>query len=232
MYKSGGGWLAGSLDPSKYIEFKASPNPGNNFTVNNISFNYGDNPQTADFNIIKSEVFYSTDNFSSSTSLGGVLSYLNLSMSAFNGSNLSINVPDGQMFSLRIYPYSPTGSVTTTISLAIHNNVNICGTTSPVTSVENESVISEIPVSFQLKQNFPNPFNPTTVIQYEIPKMTYVKISVYDILGSEVQVLVNEEKAPGQYNVVFDAKNLSSGIYFYSIKTNEFNQMKKLILLK
>ncbi len=227
-----GGWPAGSLDLTRYIEFKAGPNSGNSYTVNSVSFNYGDNPQAADFNIIKSQVFYSTNNFSSSTALGGTLAYLNTSMSTFNVSNLNVFVGNGQTFSLRIYPYSPNGSITATVSLAIHNNVVICGTTSAVTSIDDGKTGNAIPKSYQLQQNFPNPFNPSSIIQYDIPKTSFVKISVYDILGREVRVLVNEEKSPGRYQVIFDAKNLASGMYIYTIRTGEFSQNKKMILMK
>ncbi|MCK9424451.1 MAG: T9SS type A sorting domain-containing protein [Ignavibacteriaceae bacterium] len=227
-----GGWPVGSLDLNRFIEFQAGPNLGNSFTVKNVSFNFGDNPQTTDYNIINSQVFYSTNNFSSSSALGGTLAYLNTTMSTFTVSNLNIFVANGQTFSLRIYPYSPTGSITATVSLAIHNNVVICGTTSAITSVDDGMKGSAIPESYQLEQNYPNPFNPSSTIRYDIPKTSFVKISVYDMLGREIKVLVNEEKNPGRYEIVFDAKELASGIYFYAIRTGEFTQNRKMILMK
>jgi hypothetical protein len=85
---------------------------------------------------------------------------------------------------------------------------------------------------FNLDQNFPNPFNPTTTISYEIAKEGLVKLSVYNILGKEVANLVDEVQSPGKYEVKFDAKNLNSGIYFYKLVVDNFTSTKKLTLLK
>ena len=98
-----------------------------------------------------------------------------------------------------------------------------------ITSVKNVSQILKDPF---LYQNYPNPFNPTTIIKYDVPKSSLVTIKVYDILGRIVKTLVNEEKIPGSYEVTFNAQNLSSGIYFYTIKAGDFVQAKKMILLK
>lgn len=98
-----------------------------------------------------------------------------------------------------------------------------------VTSVSSES---KIPVKFNLAQNYPNPFNPSTTISYSIPKTANVSLKVYDALGKEVAQLINKEKAAGTYEVQFDASNLSSGIYFYTLKTNSFLNTKKMILIK
>lgn len=98
------------------------------------------------------------------------------------------------------------------------------------TVVENNHV--DIPTKFDLLQNYPNPFNPTSTIRYDIPKTGFVNISVYDILGREVKVLVNEEKNAGHFEIIFDAKNLASGIYFYAIRAAGFTQSKKMILMK
>jgi len=83
-----------------------------------------------------------------------------------------------------------------------------------------------------LHQNYPNPFNPVSIIRYDIPTSSFVRISVYDILGEEIRSLVSEEKNPGTYEVTFDAKNLPSGIYFYTIRAGEFSQSRKMILMK
>ncbi len=89
-----------------------------------------------------------------------------------------------------------------------------------------------IPEFFALYQNYPNPFNPTTNIQFAIPHSGFVTLKVYDILSREVKTLVNEERTAGTYSVSFDAQNLSSGIYFYSITTGNFHQTKKMILVR
>ena len=86
--------------------------------------------------------------------------------------------------------------------------------------------------SYVLEQNYPNPFNPSTKISYSIPEASKVDLKVYDILGKEVATLVNETKVPGNYVVVFDASNLASGVYIYVLKSNNFVQTKKMILLR
>ncbi|HEY5534893.1 MAG TPA: T9SS type A sorting domain-containing protein [Ignavibacteria bacterium] len=92
--------------------------------------------------------------------------------------------------------------------------------------------ISTIPDQFFLDQNYPNPFNPTTNIKFNVAKLSDIKIIVYDVLGREVQTLVNESLKPGTYEAVFDASSFSSGVYFYKLITDEFVEMKKMILLK
>ena len=99
-----------------------------------------------------------------------------------------------------------------------------------VTEVLSEK--TNVPEYFTLQQNFPNPFNPRTTINYAIPKESFVMIKVYDMLGREIKTLVNEEKTAGNYSVSFNAENLSSGIYFYTIKADAFVQTKKMVLLK
>ncbi len=83
-----------------------------------------------------------------------------------------------------------------------------------------------------MKQNFPNPFNPTTTINYQIPKDGQVTIKVFDALGDEVKKLVDEFKPASWYSVVFDASHLSSGIYFYSIHAGDYSAVKKMLLIK
>lgn len=98
------------------------------------------------------------------------------------------------------------------------------------TSIEDEVIGS--PADYSLKQNFPNPFNPTTNIVYSIPKSGFVMIKIYNILGQEVRVLANRMMNPGTYNVSFDASSLNSGVYFYSLTVDNFTQVKKMMLLK
>ncbi|SVA26739.1 uncharacterized protein METZ01_LOCUS79593 [marine metagenome] len=106
-----------------------------------------------------------------------------------------------------------------------------------VSEGEQEITLVQIPESFALNQNYPNPFNPLTKIQYQLPYQTDVNLSIYDILGNEVIVLVHQNQAPGTYNIIWDAvdrngREVSGGVYFYRIKTREFTKTKKLILLK
>lgn len=95
-----------------------------------------------------------------------------------------------------------------------------------------EANVGHIPNDYSLNQNYPNPFNPSTTIAYDIPKTSFVRISVYDILGKEIKLVVNEQKNSGHYEIIFDAKELAGGIYYYTIKTGEFSLSKKMILLK
>jgi len=85
---------------------------------------------------------------------------------------------------------------------------------------------------YSLSQNTPNPFNPTTIINYSVPKLSNVKLIIYDALGREAANLVNEEKSAGNYTAEFNAANLSSGICFYQIRADEFIQTKKMLLLR
>ena len=85
---------------------------------------------------------------------------------------------------------------------------------------------------FELEQNYPNPFNPSTRINYSVPSASFVRLKVYDILGNEVAILVNEEKPAGEYQLEFDASELTGGVYFYQLTSNSFVDTKKMILLK
>lgn len=89
-----------------------------------------------------------------------------------------------------------------------------------------------IPVSYNLEQNYPNPFNPSTMIKFSIPEASVVKIIVTDILGREVATLVNDELGAGNYSVSFDAAKISSGVYFYTLLTDNFKQSRKMLLMK
>ncbi|OIP62916.1 MAG: hypothetical protein AUK34_02605 [Ignavibacteria bacterium CG2_30_36_16] len=89
-----------------------------------------------------------------------------------------------------------------------------------------------VPDEFVLYQNYPNPFNPTTNIQYAIASTQHVQLKIYDVLGNEVAVLVDEEKSPGNYSVEFESKNVASGLYFYSLTAGSLKQTKKMLLIK
>jgi len=86
--------------------------------------------------------------------------------------------------------------------------------------------------TFSLKQNYPNPFNPTTTITYQIPELSFVTLKVYDVLGNEIAILVNEEKPAGIYEVEFGGTGLPSGTYFYRLNAGNFVETKKLVLLR
>ena len=88
------------------------------------------------------------------------------------------------------------------------------------------------PAEFKLNQNYPNPFNPTTSINYSVSEDSYVELIVYDILGNKVAVLEKGYKAAGSYNRSFDASNLSSGLYFYTIKAGNYSSTMKMLLMR
>jgi len=89
-----------------------------------------------------------------------------------------------------------------------------------------------IPTKYALEQNYPNPFNPSTSITFQLVEKGNVELKIYDLLGREIESLVNEYKLPGRYSIEFNANELNSGVYFYSIKVNEFVETKKMMLIK
>ena len=95
-----------------------------------------------------------------------------------------------------------------------------------------EVEINQLPTELKLYQNYPNPFNPSTVISWQLPVSGHVSIKVYDILGNEVAALVDDNLSAGNYEIEFDASQLSSGVYFYSLSAGDFHQTKKMIVLK
>ena len=88
------------------------------------------------------------------------------------------------------------------------------------------------PLTSVLDQNYPNPFNPSTTIKYELSETSHVNLSVFDVLGRRVSVLVNETRRPGIYETEFDGSHFASGVYFYRLQAGEFTQSKRLLILK
>ncbi len=127
-----------------------------------------------------------------------------------------------------------------TIGWSVGYNGNILHTTNGGVSFVEEEQIDEMPKEFLLTQNFPNPFNPSTIFRYSIPTQSKVMIKVYDILGNEIATLLNEEKLAGTYELTWNAENLPSGVYFYQLRAvdpstgsgQSFIQTKKMLLLK
>ena len=95
-----------------------------------------------------------------------------------------------------------------------------------------EPLTAEVPTAYQLAQNYPNPFNPSTVIRYQLPAAGRVSLKVYDTAGREVATLVNGQQQAGSYEARFDATGLSSGVYFYQLRSGEFTRTNKMVLLK
>jgi hypothetical protein len=112
-------------------------------------------------------------------------------------------------------------------SFFLVDDINLSGT---ATSVNELNII---PAKFSLEQNFPNPFNPSTKIQYNLPENSFVSLKVYNSIGREIVSLVNGEVPAGTHEVLFDASGLNSGVYFYTLKTgNNFVQTRRMILIK
>ena len=104
------------------------------------------------------------------------------------------------------------------------------GNAGPQTDIRERELI--IPRHFMLMQNYPNPFNPATTITFSLPKQQLVTLMIYNLLGREVQMLINEQRQTGMHTVTFDASHLSSGIYFYRLQAGDYTETKKMILLK
>lgn len=119
------------------------------------------------------------------------------------------------------FDYQPRNTVTPDIGADEFEGI--------ISEVENEIVSSN---EFSLEQNYPNPFNPTTKIGFRIYDGGFVSLKVYDVLGNEIITLVDEEKPAGKYEIIFDASNLSTGVYVYAIQTANFIESKKMVYLK
>ena len=98
-----------------------------------------------------------------------------------------------------------------------------------ITNINHENIL---PSNYSLSQNYPNPFNPTTTINYSIPKRSQVSIIIYNAIGEEVEELVDDIQSTGNYKVIFNGRNLTSGIYYYQIKAGEYLETKKMLLIK
>lgn len=120
----------------------------------------------------------------------------------------------------------PLSSPTVTFNIMITAYVS----DNPV-NVEDETG-TNLPLTYELRQNYPNPFNPSTIINYQLPSEGMVKLVVYDLLGREVAVLVNEPGTAGYHQVIFDGGNLASGVYMYRLQAGNFTQSRKMILIK
>lgn len=139
-----------------------------------------------------------------------------------------------RLVALHIFPLTNVGTGYAQMQAGTLRNPNnritidLTAIVNPV-SVEDENQVVD---NFYLAQNFPNPFNPSTKINFGLKSSSNVEVSVYNILGNKVATLVNEFKSAGNHSVSFNASNLSSGIYFYKIVTNGFVQTRKMILEK
>ena len=102
---------------------------------------------------------------------------------------------------------------------------------SPVVSLA-KPISNNIPKSYKLKQNYPNPFNPTTTIEFSIPSTDFITLKISNLIGQEVATLEMEKLTPGNYRYTWDASGFASGVYYYKLKAEKFEQTKKLILMR
>ncbi len=134
-----------------------------------------------------------------------------------------------------LFIFQPLQTVSTTFKLTIYiygvHLVDSLYVPPPIIETVHESPRT-IPTSFRLEQNYPNPFNPTTQFAFSIPKRGFVTLTVYDVLGRTVATLVEEEKNPGRYVVPWNADNIGSGVYFYTLLSGIEHDVKKLIILR
>ena len=170
------------------------------------------------------------------------ISSVNIDSITINGTNpanfsvdtTSFSLDPGDSISVSVF-FAPDAldnfSATINIySIGGNGTINLNGT--GIISTDIEENVELFPDEFQLYQNYPNPFNPSTTIKYQIQDISFVTLKVYDVLGNEVAILINEEKLAGSYEVSFSATNLSSGIYFYKLQAGSFVETKKMILMK
>lgn len=150
---------------------------------------------------------------------------------------LKISFSDGSDTTLRIDNSSNDQIFTFTFdkipdSLTFDPNNNIVLKQGVTTKASSVTAGQEFPLRFTLEQNFPNPFNPTTEIRYQISNASDVTLKVYNVLGQEVATLVSEKKSPGKYTVNFDGSNITSGVYFYRLTAGKFVSTKRMVLIR
>ncbi len=129
-----------------------------------------------------------------------------------------------------LYFYLFGGITRDTAGIHFINTSEKYSTGNPVIGIAGKN--NDIPHEYVLKQNYPNPFNPSTKIEYSVPEKSFVIIRLYDILGREINTIVNEFKIEGKYTVEFDGSHLPSGVYFYRLTAGDFKSTKKMVLLK
>jgi photosystem II stability/assembly factor-like uncharacterized protein len=225
------GLTFGTSTNSKNIFGIAEKSNGNLFTVTTSS------PYQFDKSTNGGQNWTSLYSFPSG--MRGLCLNLNDKIIAAGGGGVYKSTDDGVSFANLNFAYSSNqvlayqNKILVAVTSSSNGGVWVCAD-STVTGFQNNN--TEVPAKFELLQNYPNPFNPISKIKYQIAKMQTenqkVKLTVFDISGKEVAVLVNEEKIPGKYEVTFDGSNFSSGIYIYKLETGNLSISMKMILLK
>lgn len=182
------------------------------------SFPSGGNPNDFGINI----------NFDSSYLYTGGHLLIEIRHTAFTGSSSSVDAA-GTSTSGYGTDYSACWQGNYSATSGMQGNVAITRISSTVTGIHN---ITGQPNEFKLNQNFPNPFNPSTSISFELPSLSIVKLTIYDALGREVSTLINEKLPAGSYEKNWNAGSLTSGMYYYTLKAGDFSETKKMMLVK
>jgi hypothetical protein len=132
------------------------------------------------------------------------------------------------MYDVKAY-YSPDQTLSVNEAIIVYGNYAEVNK-----AIVGDSILIEMPAieDFALESNYPNPFNPTTQISYQLPENSFVNLVVYNVIGQKVAELVNQEQTSGKYTVKFDASNLPSGVYIYKLQAGEFSDVKKMLLTK
>jgi hypothetical protein len=189
-------------------------------------------------------VFVSTNNGTNWTAVNNGLSNLIVYSLAASGTNLFAGTEGGVFLSKNnginwVIKNQGFTLIPTINSLSISNGYIFSGTLahsvwlrsySEITGIQKISEL--VPSSYFLSQNYPNPFNPITNIRYELLKSGLVNLVVFDVLGREIELLVNEKQNAGTYEITFNASQYSSGIYFYRLTTDNFSDTKKMLMIK
>jgi ligand-binding sensor domain-containing protein/surface antigen len=155
---------------------------------------------------------------------GGLAKFDGINWTVYNTSNSGL--PDDWIDAITIDSQGNKWIGTRGGGLAVYREGGV------ILPVEVKEKSNEIPTNFALYQNYPNPFNPSTTIEFDIPERTNVKLIVYDILGREVETLIDKELEPGKYKINYTATNLPSGVYFYTLRTPKFTKTNKMLLIK
>ncbi|MBU2492611.1 MAG: T9SS type A sorting domain-containing protein [Bacteroidetes bacterium] len=226
-YKSSGWTGNGVINYDKYLYFSIGPFLGENLVLlrksNKVSLKAkrtGTGPDTL--------AAYYVERFGTHTLI--FKTYLTEEMQTYFGELPETSIP--VISNIRFYAWSSEQMSAGTIPgwLTVDDvQITFAYTSTNVTSIEE---VSNLAQGFSLEQNYPNPFNPSTRINFSIPTVEHVKLSIHDILGNEIKILVDQIFTAGNHSILVDASSLATGIYFYRLRSGMINLVKKMSLLK
>jgi len=177
------------------------------------------NSFTANWNSANGTTGYRLDVATNSSFTNYVTGYQNLDVGNATNRNVT-GLSSNTAYYYRVRAYNSNGTSDNSNTITVNT----------VTSVE--QITSDIPEVYSLSQNYPNPFNPMTTIDFSIPTGAFVQLNIFNSLGIEIQVLLNQHLSPGYYRIRWTPTNIASGVYFYRLRSREFTETKKLLLLR